>query len=139
MKKVLVVGTDNACRSQMMAALIRNITFDRVEVQSAGIAPKKINATVIKILHEIGVDISHEKSKSINEFINTKFDIIITTSEDARARVNSFLGNTTKIHKEFEDPRDFRGSASDREIEFREVREEMNEWLNEFVARHRLV
>jgi arsenate reductase len=139
MKKVLTLGFDNACHSQMMAALIKHITFNRVDVMSAGIHPKKIHPLVIKVLQEIGIDVSKEKSNSFNELVHTKFDIIITTSEEARNVLDNFIGNVTKIHKEFDDPRTFRGNKFDRENAFRELRDEMHEWLNEFIVRHRLV
>jgi len=139
MKKVLTLGLDNACHSQLMAALIKHITFDRIEVMSAGIYPKRIHPLVVKVLQEIGIDISKEKSKTFNELVHTKFDIIITTSEEARGVLDNFIGNVTKIHKEFDDPRTTKGSTFDRENAFRELRDEMNEWLNEFVVRHRLV
>jgi len=139
MKKVLTLGLDNACHSQLMAALIKHITFDRIEVMSAGIHPKKIHPTVVKVLQEIGIDISKEESKTFNELVHKKFDIIITTSEEARDVLDNFIGNVTKIHKEFDDPRFIKGSVFDRENAFRELRDEMNEWLNEFVVRHRLV
>ena len=139
MKRVLTLGLDNACHSQLMAALIKHITFNRIEVMSAGIHPKKIHPTVVKVLKEIGIDISKEESKTFNELVHTKFDIIITTSEEARSVLGNFVGNVTKIHKEFDDPRLIKGSTFDRENAFRELRDEMNEWLNEFVVRHRLV
>jgi len=137
MKKVLVVGTDNACHSQMMAALIKHISFNRIHVESAGIKPKKIYPGTIKTMLEIGVDLSKEKPKSLNEFIHTNFDIIITTTKLAQEKVNSLLSSTTKIHREFDNPRTIRNKI-DKESAFRELREEMTEWLNEFIVRHRL-
>ena len=139
MKKVLVVGTDNSCHSQMMCALIKHISFNRITVESAGIKPKKLNPDAVKTLLEIGVDISKEKPKSINEFIHTKFDIIITTTTEAREKVNSLLTSTTKIHKDFDDPRKIRKGSYEKENAFRMLRDEMSEWLNEFIARHRLI
>jgi len=139
MKKVLVLGKDNACRSPMMAALMKHISFNRIEVYSAGIAPKKIDNLVFRVMQEIGIDISKEKSRAMNEFIHTKFDIIITTDADAREIADKLLLGSTKIHKEFDDPRKIKGSGFDRENAFREMRDLMNEWLNEFISRHRLI
>ncbi len=139
MKKVLVLGRDNACRSQMIAALMKHISFNRIEVISAGVNPKKIDKTTLKVLQEIGVNIEQEKSHSINEFIHTNFDIIITTSPEAREKANNFLHGGTKIHKELVDPRLMKGDVFDKENAYRELREEINEWLNEFITRHRLI
>ena len=94
---------------------------------------------VLKVLQEIGVNIEQEKSKSLNEFIHTNFDIIITTTPDSRDKANTLLHSTTKIHKELQDPRTVEGDAFDKENAFRELRDEVNEWLNEFITRHRLI
>lgn len=139
MKKVLVLGQDNACRSQMIAELMKHISFNRIDVTSAGVEPKSIDLTTLKVLQEIGVNIEQENSRSVNEFIHKDFDIIITTSPEAREKANNFLHGGTKIHKELIDPRATEGDAFDKENAFRELREEINEWLNEFIARHRLI
>lgn len=139
MKKVLVLGNDYACRSPIIAALMKHISFNRIDVYSAGMAPKKIEKNAVKVLREIGIDISDEKPRIMNEFLHTRFDIIITTSTEARDKANAFLNSPTKIHKEFDDPRLVKGSKYDKENAFRELRAEINEWLNEFIVRHRLV
>lgn len=139
MKKVLVLGQDNACRSQMIAALMKHISFNRIEVHSAGVSPGKIDERVLKVLQEIGVNVDDQKPSSLNEFIHTHFDVIITTSAAARERANNLLLGTTKIHKELPDPREAEGDQFDKENAFRELREEVNEWLNEFITRHRLI
>ena len=139
MKKVLVLGSDNACRSPLIAALMKHISINRIDVYTAGLAAKKIDKRTIKILREIGIDISNETTHSMNEYLHTKFDIIITTSMEARDKANAFLNSTTKIHKEFEDPRLVQGSKYDKENAFRELRDQVNEWLNEFIVRHRLI
>ncbi len=76
MKKVLVVGDDNSCRSRMIAALMKHISFNRIDVTSAGITTGKIEPMVLKVLQEIGVNIEQEKSKSLNEFILTNYEYI---------------------------------------------------------------
>ena len=139
MKKVLVLGKDFACRSPIIAALMKHISFNRIDVYSAAIKPKKIEKNTIKVLREIGIDISEEKTRLMNEFLHTKFDIVITTSPEAREKAAAFLNSTTTIHKEFDDPRLVKGSVYDRENAFRELRSEINEWLNEFIVRHRLI
>ena len=77
------------------------------------------------------------QKKDQNRYIHTKFDIIITTTKIAQEKVNSLLASTTKIHREFDNPRTIRNPI-DKENGFRELREEMTEWLNEFIVRHRL-
>ncbi len=139
MKKVLVVGTNNSCISVMIAALMKHISFNRIDVTSAGIRPKKLNPYVQKVLMEIGIDISKEKPHSINEYIHTKWDIIITTTDEAREKAASLLIGGTKIHKTFDDPMEVEGGEIEKMNAFRMLRDEINEWLNEFIARHRLL
>ncbi len=139
MKKVLVLGTHNSCISIMIAALMKHISFNRIDVYSAGLRPRKINPYVQKVLMEIGIDISSEKPRSVNEFIHTKWDIIITTTEEARERAENILLGNTKIHKTFDDPAKTKGGEIEKLNAFRELRDEINEWLNEFIARHRLI
>ncbi len=139
MKKVLVLGSDNACRSIMIAALIKHLSFNRIEVFSAGMNPKKIDPNVKKVLLEIGIDISKEKTHSFSEYLHTKFDVIISTSAEARDKANNLLLATTKIYKELPDPREIEGGKIEKENAFRELRDEINEWLNEFIPRHRLI
>jgi len=139
MKKVLVLGQDNSCRSQMIAALMKHISFNRIDVTSAGVYPSKIEKLTLKVLQEIGVNVENSKSRSVNEFIHTNFDIIITTSAEARDKADKILLGATKIHKDLQDPRTTEGDAFDKENAFRELRDEINEWLNEFITRHRLI
>ncbi len=138
-KKILVIGTDNSCRSAMMAALIKHITFNRVDVINAGIEPGEINPLSVKVLEEIGIDVSGFEAILFTKYIHEKFEIIITTSAKAREITKYFMGNITKIHKEFDDPRLVEGDDFEKENAFRELREEMNEWLNDFIVRHRLI
>ena len=138
-KKVLVLGTDNAIFTPIMSELIKHLTFKKVDVAAAGLRHGKIHPTTAKILLEMGIDISDFVSKTINEFVHTQFDIVITVTEEARNNLNVLMSSRTKIHKEFDDP----SLTSSNEIQlqkaFRDMRDEMNEWLNEFLPRHRLV
>ena len=93
MKKVLVLGHDNACRSQMIAALMKHVSFNRIDVTSAGVKPKKIDVTTLKVLQEIGVNIEQEKSRSVNEFIHTNFDIIFRHQCVSREIERRFTSN----------------------------------------------
>ncbi len=138
-KKILVLGTTNSVLSPMMAELIRHLTFKKVSVVSAGLSPKKIHPKVVKVLLEMGIDMSDYQSVSVNEYMHHKFDIIITTTPQARDFVHNLVSSKTKIHKEFDDPRDMKGKDYQIDNAFRRLRDEINEWLNEFLSRHRLI
>lgn len=136
---VLVLGSENSAITPMMAELIKHLTFEKVDVVSAGIRPKEIHPITLKVLLEMGIDASEFKPRSINEFVHTKFDVIITTTTEARDYVNILISSKTKIHKEFDDPRKNAGNEILLQNGFRQLRDEMHEWLNEFLSRHRLI
>jgi len=138
-KKVLVLGTENSVLTPIMSELIKHLTFKKVDVESAGLEPKEIHPLTVKVLLEMGIDMSDFRPKSVNEFAHTKYDIIITTSSRARDYLEMLIASKTKIHKEFDDPTKVDGNEIEKQNAFRAVRDEMHEWLNEFLSRHRLI
>jgi arsenate reductase len=138
MKRILIVCTDNAATSQMAESFLRRITFNRVEVFSAGIKPKPVHPMTLQVMRELGIDLSAHRSKSVNEFYHDQFDYVITLHDDAREKCPSFQGSHTKIHKSIEDPTKVRGSENDKLEAFRRVRDQIKEWLTEFAERYQL-
>lgn len=122
-----------------MAELIKHLSFKKVDVESAGILPKEIHPITVKVLREMGIVLSEFKTQSISEFAHTAFDIIITTSDIARDSLHVLMSSRTKIHKSFDNPAKIEGSELVKQKAFRAVRDEMHEWLNEFLTRHRLI
>lgn len=139
MKSILVLGSDESCHSQMSSALLKHITFDRINVQSAVINKVFKEPFARKVLQELGINIEKETARPINEFIHSHFDIIITTSEEAREKIEIMDIGSTRIHKDFVNPLEQYEDKLDIEAGFRELRDQMQEWLNEFVVRHRLI
>jgi arsenate reductase len=138
MKRILIVCTDNAATSQMAESFLRRITFNRVEVFSAGIKPKTLHPMSIQVMKELGIDLTSHRSKSVNEFYHDQFDYVITLHDDAREKCPSFQGSHTKIHKSVEDPTKVRGNDNDKLESFRRVRDQIKEWLTEFAERYQL-
>lgn len=138
-KKVLVLGTDNSIFTPILSQLIKHLTFKKVDVVGAGLKPDGIHEHTKKVLLEMGIDMSEFKLRSISEFVHTHFDIIITTSGEAKNSTPILMNCRTKIHKEFEDPTLGAKDEIQMQNAFRALRDEMNEWLNEFLSRHRLV
>ena len=125
-KKILFVCTHNAARSQMAEALYK---LTGRHACSAGIQPSVINPYVVKVMHEIGIDISANRSKNISEFEGSDFDYVITLCDSANQNCPVFNLNTKKVHKSFPEPSSCIGT--DEEIlEFcRKVRDEIKIWL----------
>jgi arsenate reductase len=138
-KKVLVLGSDNAIFTPIMSELIKHLTFKKVDVVAAGLRHSKIHPLTTKVLLEMGIDISDFESKTINEFVHTQFDIVITLTDEARNNLNVLMACRTKIHKEFDDPTTNSSNEIELQNAFRDMRDEMHEWLNEFLSRHRLI
>lgn len=126
-KKVLILCTGNSCRSQMAEGILRHYGADRYEAASAGTKPSKVNEIAIKVMKEIGIDISKQRSKNVSEFMGQNFDTIITVCDNAKESCPVFPGNAVRLHWSFPDP------PHDKEIteqvvnEFRKVRDMIHE------------
>ena len=112
-----------------MAEGILNVLHgDGYEGYSAGVTPTKVNPYVVKSMAEIGIDISRNRSKSIEEFRGENFNYVVTVCDSAREACPFFPGETI-IHKSFEDPSQFSGSEEEILKAVRLVREEIKEWI----------
>ena len=138
MKRILFLCTNNSTLSQMAEAFLKRITFNRVEVYSAGIKPGSVNPMGIKVMKELGIDISKNRAKSVNEFYHDRFDYVITIDDNARKNSPTFQGSHTKIHKSLEDPSEFKGSEAEKLELFRLTRDQIKEWLTDFAERYQL-
>ena len=132
-KRVLILCTGNSARSQMAEGLLRNLAGDRFEVASAGVAPTQVRSEAITAMREVGIDISHQHSKSVDEFTNQEFDYVITVCDNANEQCPVFPGNTKRIHWSFEDPAAAQGDEESRLAVFRKVRNEILQRLRLFV------
>jgi arsenate reductase (thioredoxin) len=124
--KILILCTGNSCRSQMAEGILRFIN-PGFEVFSAGTNPKdKISLNTIKVMKEIGIDISSHYPKSVDEFIQTPFDYVITVCDNARESCPVFYGKVGKmLHMGYEDPADARGTEEEVLTVYRNVRDKI--------------
>jgi arsenate reductase (thioredoxin) len=133
MKKILILCTGNTCRSQMAEGFLKS--FDNeLEVFSAGVKPEeRVNPKAVKVMSELGIDISGGKPQDVNEFINDHFDYVITVCDNAKETCPVFLGNVKEqLHIGFEDPADATGSEEEVRAVFRKVRDEIEREFREF-------
>lgn len=133
MKKIIFLCTGNSCRSQIAEGFMRNMAGDKFQVVSAGVEPTQVNPYAIKAMAEVDIDISSHKSKSVNEFLNQKFDYVITVCNHARQVCPVFPGQHQDIHWDIEDPANFKGSEQDKIKFFRKIRDEIKEKCLEFL------
>src|SRR5574337_386002 len=122
-KKVLFLCTENSSRSQMAEGILRHLMGDKFKVESAGTRPSVVNPAAIKVMAEIGINISGHRSKSVEEFQGQNFDFIITTCDAARETCPVFPGKARRLHWSFIDPAKAEGSESEILSAFRKVRD----------------
>lgn len=132
-KRVLILCTGNSARSQMAEGLLRWMAGDRFEVLSAGVEPSQVRPQAIEAMREIGIDISKQHSKSVEEFAEQEFDYVITVCDNANERCPVFPGQTKRLHWSFDDPAATKGDEAERLAVFRRVRDEIEARLREFV------
>lgn len=134
-KRVLILCTGNSARSQMAEGLLRELGKGAFEVESAGVAPGFIRPEAVEVMREIGIDISGHRSKPIDEFAGQNFDFIVTVCDHAKETCPVFPGRAKRIHRNFTDPPPENvGTYQSRLKIFREVRDELREWLIGFIS-----
>ena len=117
----------------MAEGLLRHIAGDRFDVASAGVSPTHVRPEAITAMREIGIDIFHHNSKSVDAFSGQEFDYVITVCDNAREQCPVFPGNTKRIHWSFADPATAEGDDEMRLAVFRKVRDEILQRLRLFV------
>ena len=131
-KRVLILCSGNSARSQMAEGLLRHDAGDRFEVFSAGTKPSQVRPEAIAAMGELGIDISGQRSKSVDEFTSQQFDCVLTVCDNAKESCPLFPGTADMIHHNFEDPAAFQGSEPERLALFRRVRDEIRNYLRGF-------
>jgi len=127
-KRILFICTHNAARSQMAEGLVNQILADSYVARSAGTKPSHVHPMAIKVMAEVGIDISDQRSKRLDEFKGQEFDFVVTLCSDAEEICPFFPGNE-HIHQGFQDPVAVSGSDDEVIAMFRRVRDEIQTWI----------
>lgn len=102
---------------------------DRFDVSSAGSRPTgAVHPMAVQVMEEMGIDIRHHTSKSMNQFVGQSFDYVITVCDNAAEECPIFPGKATQLHHGFTDPA--KAPLADQPAEFRRVRDEIADWLS---------
>lgn len=133
MFKVLFLCTENACRSQMAEGLINHDLKGEVQAFSAGVRATRVNPRAIQVMAELGIDISRQRSKSMDEFAEEQFDLAITLCDSAQKQCPMFPGARRLIHMGFPDPAKATGSEEEILNEFRKVRDAIRRQMVPFL------
>jgi arsenate reductase len=132
-KKILVICTGNSCRSQMAEGFLKS--FDKtLEVHSAGTHPAdKVNPNAVKVMHEIGIDISHHVPELVDKYIDEEWDYVVTVCGGAKEVCPAFTGKVKhRLHIGFDDPADAVGSEEEVMAVYRRVRDEIKDGFHQF-------
>jgi arsenate reductase (thioredoxin) len=123
---VLILCTGNSCRSHMAEGVLRAAAGDVLNVQSAGSNPSGyVHPLAVKVMAEIGMDISDHRSKHLNEFLNQSVETVITVCDHADQACPIFPGQVNRHHWPFYDPAHARGAEEERLVVFRRVRDDI--------------
>jgi len=131
-KRVLILCTGNSARSQMAEGLLRHDAGERFDVESAGTKPSIVRPEAIAVMKELGIDISGQRSKHVDEFEGQTFDYVMTVCDSAREACPVFFGAVKRLHHSFDDPAAVEGTEAERLVVFRRVRGELRDYLAEF-------
>jgi arsenate reductase (thioredoxin) len=133
--RVLFLCTGNSARSQMAEGFLRKYGERQFEAHSAGLEPKGVNPLTIKVMNEVGVDISNHTSKGIDDYFGKPLPYLITVCDDADQNCpTGWTGVGTRMHWSFEDPARFEGTEDERLAKFREVRDLIEQKIKAWVA-----
>ena len=131
--KILILCTGNSCRSQMAHGFLQS--FDnRLEVYSAGTKPaEKVNPMAVKVMNEMGIDLSSHSPKSVNLYTGQEWDYVITVCGGASESCPMFTGEVkNRLHIGFDDPSEAIGTQEFINSEFHRVRDEIKARFYEF-------
>lgn len=144
--RILFLCTHNSARSQLAEGLLRHFYSDKYEVFSAGTNPTSVHHLAVKVMSEIGIDISKQYSKSVDVFRDVDIDLAVSVCMSSAKTICTLCASplvmgkpevvNVRLHKvkhylhhEFSDPSDAEGSEEERLDAFRRVRDEMKDWI----------
>lgn len=133
-KAVLFLCTGNSCRSQMAEGFLRHLGGMVFEAHSAGTRPCALNPMAIEVMQEVGIDISHQRSKHVSEYADRSFAQVITVCGSARESCPLFPGAPAVEHWPIEDPAAANGSHEQRLQVFRATRDQIGDRVRDFIA-----
>ncbi|NNE34152.1 MAG: arsenate reductase ArsC [Rhodothermales bacterium] len=129
---LLFLCTGNSCRSQMAEGLCANLRGETIQCYSAGIEKHGLNPNAVRVMQEIGIDITNHYSKTLDDLEGIRFDYVVTVCDHANETCPVFPGVTTMVHRGFDDPPRLAATARNEEealSHYRRVRDEIREFV----------
>lgn len=137
--RLVIICTQNSARSQMTEAFFKKYGGDVLEVHSAGFEPTEVNPLAKRVMAEVGIDISTQRSKSVKEFLGRmQFGYVIAVCKKAEGRCPTIFPGVRKLFSwPFDDPAAYEGTDEEKLEKFRAVRDEIDTKVQEFVNDYR--
>ncbi len=133
---LLFLCTGNSCRSQMAEGWARKLKSDRLNAYSAGIETHGLNPNAVKVMAEVGVDITEHRSQQIDAFAEVPLDVVVTVCSHAHETCPIFPGDARVVHVGFEDPPKMaralatQGASEEKQLDcYRKVRDEIRAFV----------
>ena len=133
--KVLFLCTHNSCRSQMAEGFLRHLAGDRFEAASAGAHATRVNPDAIRVMKEVGIDISTHRSKDASELLKERFSYVVRVCDRAKETCPIFPGAFRYYDWGLDDPAAAQGTEAERLAAFRRVRDEIERRVQEFLTK----
>jgi arsenate reductase len=118
----------------MAEAFLRHLSRGAVKAASAGTEPGKLHPLAVQVMAEEGIDISGQRAKPVDDFVQQRFDYVITVCDDAREAYPFFPRAARRLHWSLPDPSAASGSPEERLSVFRAVRDEVRRRVEEFLT-----
>lgn len=135
MKRVLILCTGNSCRSQMAETLWETLGNGQWESESAGSKPSGyVHPLAIRAMQELDINISQNTSKSLEQFRDQSFDLVVTVCDNAKESCPVFPGAKETLHWPFDDPADATGTDDEKMVVFRRVRDEIKDTIQTYLS-----
>ncbi len=135
---VLILCTGNSCRSHLAEGVLRTAAGEVVDVQSAGSDPAGyVHPLAIRVMKEIGIDISGHRSKHLKDFLQRPIETVITVCAKADQACPTFPGQVNRYHWSFDDPAKAEGTEEQKLAVFRRVRDEIRKVFEAYAAGRR--
>ena len=139
--KLLFLCTGNSCRSQMAEAWTRHLKGDLYEVFSAGIEAHGLNPSMVKVMAEVGIDVTGQTSDLVTKYLDAGLDVVVSVCSHADENCPVFPGKVRRVHRGFDDPPKLArelaalGASPEEQLEpYRRVRDQIRAWVETLPA-----
>lgn len=132
---ILILCTGNSCRSHLAEGILQKALGEGYVVQSAGSQPAGyVHPLAIRVMDEVGIDISGHRSKHLEEFLKQPVETVITVCGNADQACPIFPGQVNRYHWGFDDPAHATGTEEEKLAIFRRVRDEIKKIFEAYAA-----